>query len=287
MPSLKEPKVPFKLHQIQKWFAEIITQPIKEELQSYNNDFISVAARYLSPSEQLRPHERMEIYQHQYWWRLLNVMHENFPFVTRLFGYTQFNHHLGIRYLAQESPTHWALCRLGESFPLWVENHYFHSDKELVYLAALVDWALGKAFWISETPPVDFINIPFSEIVNKTLFLRASLTLFALEADLFSFRNALVRENVDYWDSHPFPKLRAEKGWFIVFRTLENQVSWQPISLAEYKMLSLFKEGLTINDACEKIEVEGGEFYEQAKILIPLWFRNWTIHGWLTNYKAE
>ncbi len=284
MSALKESKPPRSLLKLQHWFANQIRQPLHEKLKKEDR---AKCADLIYPNAFLQPHERMEIYRQQYWWRLLKIMHENFPFVTRLFGYERFNSQLGIPYLSQEPPIHWALCRLGETFPLWVEKNYFLKDRELVCQAASIDWAFGKAFWIPESTPFDYSTLTSQEASAKKLTLRASIQLFDLRADFFSFRTALLEKDVDHWGNHPFPLLCTEHSCFILFRSLQNQIYWQPISLAEYKMLAYFKEGLTINDACGKIEEEGGEFYEQAKILMPLWFRNWTINGWLADFEAQ
>ena len=45
-------------------------------------------------------------------------------------------------------------------------------------------------------------------------------------------------------------------------------------------MLSLFKEGNTIEKACERLEEEGGTSYEEALLQIPFWFKQWTVLKW-------
>ena len=102
---------PDTLLNIQKWFASVITQPLTCDhnipLLAPNGKPIAIdSAQYILPSKTLAPHERVELYYRQYWWRLLDVLQENFPLVTRLFGYQSFNEKIGIPYLTAHPSTH-------------------------------------------------------------------------------------------------------------------------------------------------------------------------------------
>jgi hypothetical protein len=68
------------LKELQQWFSSVITSPLDKPIEG--------AERFVAPSPTLEPNERMRIYNQQYFWRLLNVLHKSYPFLTRLFGYT-------------------------------------------------------------------------------------------------------------------------------------------------------------------------------------------------------
>ncbi len=96
--------IPPGLKSVQEWFGNVISSPLED------NNYIKTiapsgyliaeeAARYIIPTPNLRAHQRIQIYNQQYWWRLLKAMHESFPLVTRLFGYHAFNETIAIPYL--------------------------------------------------------------------------------------------------------------------------------------------------------------------------------------------
>ena len=75
-----------------EWFASIITQPMDmhDTIHPYSPTGQLIAEeskKYIAPSECLQSHQRIELYNQQYWWRLFNVMQKNFPLVCRIFGY--------------------------------------------------------------------------------------------------------------------------------------------------------------------------------------------------------
>jgi hypothetical protein len=105
MPT-SEPKVPIYLLSTQKWFASIITRPITSESQmnpiSPSGRLMSEEAKeFISPNHKLSSDQRIQIYNQQYWWRLFSILHQNFPVLTRLFGYTDINHSIGMPFLSK------------------------------------------------------------------------------------------------------------------------------------------------------------------------------------------
>lgn len=204
--------------------------------------------------------------------------------VTRLFGEKTFNQQIGIPYLACHPPSHWALCTLGHTLPEWIHAYYVQEDQNLIEAAAQIDWAAGKGFWEKDTSPIDFSTLTQEETLSLPLSLQSHVSLFSLPADLFSFRDALLKEEADFWNTHPLPELKYGEGQFVLYRAKNQLMTWKKISFAEYYFLTLFIQGLTINQACEKIEENGGEVYEEALIALPIWFRDWTALGWITSF---
>ncbi len=252
------------------WFGNAIAAPI---LASHTR-----AEDYLLPSKTLTPHQRLEIYHQQYWWRLLRCLQENFPFVTRLFGHKAFNERIATPYIAENPPSHWALNQLGDTLHAFLEKNYSEDDRELVLAAVEIDWNMQKSFWIGAKRPADFSTLS-EELLEEPLSLQPHIHLFHYTADLFTFREKMMEQEVEYWNDHPFPELTRRECYFVVSRSLQNVVQWKEISSVEYKLLSKFAEGSTINDACEKIEGDVSD--------LPLWFAEWTKNGWFIHHSND
>lgn len=266
-------------HEIQNWFGKTVAYPLQPD-QMLPNPLKEQASHFITPSQHLNPGERIEIYHRQYWWRLLKSLQTHFPLVVRLFGSGMFQQKLAVPYLSSRPPSHWALCRLGESFPEWIDSHYHEEDALLIKTAAEIDWAVQKAFWIGNLSPIEFEKFSPEETLTKPITLQLHIQLFSLPGDFFSFREAFLEHEPDYYSNHPFPQLALGDNYFVLYRSQALQVCWKKISLAEYHLLSLFKEKNTIEKACTALESLGGSVYEEALSHIPFWFKQWTVLKW-------
>jgi hypothetical protein len=287
----KDASIPCQLKTTQEWFAGIITSRLTEDnlINSHAPTGMLIAeeaARYIVPSPTLRPHQRMQIYNQQYWWRLLNTLHDNFPLVTRLFGHHAFNEEIGIPYLMRYPPNHWSLSSLGERLPKWVTEEYQAPDRPLILNAAQLDWAFTESFLSPQKASLDLANLIQDNpdnLLAYTFYLQPHIQLFKWDYDLISFREAFLKEKVDYWTENDFPPLLKERTYyFILYRSLKNNILGKEISSGEYALLSILKKGSTIESACEFLEQQETSIYEQAVTNLQQWFQDWTIRQWLT-----
>jgi Putative DNA-binding domain len=285
-------KVPLQLKRTQQWFASIITRPVDEEnrinpISPTKKPMEEEAAYYIVPSPTLRPVQRIQIYNQQYWWRLLNTLQDVFPCVVRLFGYHDFNLKIGIPYLVKYPPRHWSLTFLGDYLPQWVKEDYREEDKTLVYDSVKVDWAFGRSFLAPQLAPIDTSNfssdVGMSALLTKKLYLQPNVFLFEMNWDMFQFRTEFLKQEPEYWIDNDFPELpKDRKYFFVLYRNRKNDISWKEISEGEYRLLTLFQKGMTIEKACQWLEKQEGPLYDAAMKQLHLWFQEWTIRGWLS-----
>ena len=177
-------------------------------------------------------------------------------------------------------PSHWALCQLGENFEEWLKIYYQEEDSYLILTAAEIDWAAGKTLWMGTLPSVDFSGLTPEETLSKRLILQPTIHLFSLRGDFFTFREEFLKHEPEHYNTHPFPEMSYGEHHFVLYRTPKNVLSWKEITMAEFQMLSSFKEGHTIDGACAEIEEKGGESFEEALSQIPFWFKQWTVLEW-------
>lgn len=284
-----DPNLPAKLKKTQQWFGSIIERAIDKEnhinpLSPSGNPIQNEAALFIRPSPTLAPYRRIEIYNQQYWWRLLAILQDIYPVVTRLFGYFDFNQTIAIPYLLKYPPNHWSLNVLGSHLPKWIEEEYHAADRPLVLNCAQLDCAFNHAFLTEQLNPLTFAQVPEgnpSTILDKPLQLQPHIHLFELPYNLFQFRDKMIKESVDFWIDNDFPKLAKNPEYFILYRNLRNDISWEIISRGEYSLLSLFKKGASIEEACEFLEKEDSQIAKETSFELATWFQKWVIGGWL------
>ncbi len=287
---------PSQLKLTQEWFASIITAQMAKgnKIKSRSPHGYLIAeesARYVVPSPTLQPHERMQIYNQQYWWRLLNLLHDNFPLVARLFGRSAFNEKISIPYLLKYPPNHWSINLLGKRLPKWIEESYQDRDRSLVLNASLLDWAFLASIVTKEYPPLNISEIikeDPNKLVTTPFYLQPHIAFFSWEYDLFSFRKNCLKESIDYWLEHRFPLLpKGKTYYFILFRNASYNLSWKELTLGEYVLLQRFKQGSSMNEACEFIETQDPKIYSEVTENLEKWLQQWTQAGWLTMMPNE
>lgn len=278
-----DPKVPPDLFSIQKWFASIITRPFDSSSQmnpiSPSGRLMSEEAQeVISPSTKLSSDQRIQIYNQQYWWRLLSILQQNFPALIRLFGYADFNHSIGMPFLTKYPSRHWSLSHLGSRLSTWIDEYYTGEDKNLISAVAQVDWAYQAVFFA----PHPFYLPPSLDLLSKKLALQSHIKLFNLPFDIFSLRAALLKEEVEFWMEADFPVLLKEKNYFFfLFRTHYHHILYKEVEEAQWTFLQLISNGLSIDEACDHLEKKGGRVCEEVESSLERWIQEWIAERWL------
>lgn len=264
---LKEPLPPKTLEKYEKWFAKTITHPLKDLKHIVNAE---EAEKYLIPSSTLLPKMRIEIYAQQYWWRLIDCMHHNYPSLTRFLGEHAFNETIALPYLCNSPPSHWSLHTLGHSLPAWMESRGFSP------------LCLDLAKWDNKSTEVFFakqLTEP-SELDQKALAtciytLQPHVHFINTNFSLGSFREALLDEE----DPEPAQEEPATFS-YVIFRSRNMRVEWNEIDDFQYTALEMFKTPSTLENFCNKLESRP-DLFQEAENALPLWFQQWTALGWL------
>lgn len=280
-------ETPASLKELQTWFGAVITQPIDDDSRinptAPSGGLIEEEApRFINPSKTLSPYQRIEIYNQQYWWRLLSIMQENFPLATCLFGYYDFNKTIAVPYLELNPPNDWSLNTLGDTLPAWVLEHYHQEDKALVLDAVNVDLAYNLSFTAGE---LEGINVATREeglaVLKKKVRTQPHLFLLSLSYDLIPFRSDVLKHKPDYYEENNFPKLNKKKTHIALYRTKTLNITWKEISHEEHDTLHHFQEGRSVEEFCTWLETENTPLAREAEKNLIHWFQEWTSSGWL------
>ena len=266
--------VPKNLLEVQKWFGSVITHPLLDN--EINPSISPQAAHHIRPSPFLEPGQRIQIYNQQYWWRLLSIMQESFPCVLRLFGEEDFDRTISVPYLQKCPPNHWSLNTLGDKLLKWVREEYKGEDKQLVYDAALLDLHYHNLFFQKHFPSLSAND---GDLTVKQLYLQPHVALLQFPYAIVEFRKQLLKEEPAYWLKHPFPELKKEPQFILLYRNLNGRLVCKNLSETEWSILHLFEKGSTIDGVCEWIEHESEAVRQEAEQNLQGWFGNWTVMG--------
>jgi hypothetical protein len=140
------------LLELQRRMADDVRRPLTAsyEMQrstEYGESTEKIAASYISPNARLSSFERLEIYNRQYWFRLISVVSEDYPTLNAVIGTKRFDA-LILAYLHENPSTSWTLRDLGAKLPGFLEQHPEFSGRRhgLAVDVAKLEWAYVEAF---------------------------------------------------------------------------------------------------------------------------------------------
>ncbi len=115
------------LLELQRRMAEDVRRPLTKayEMQSVTDDgkpIADIAASYISPNDRLTSFERLEIYNRQYWFRLITAVSEDYPTLNAVLGPKRFDA-LILAYLGEHPSISWTLRDLGAKLPAFLAAH--------------------------------------------------------------------------------------------------------------------------------------------------------------------
>jgi hypothetical protein len=140
------------LLELQRRMAEDVRRPLTSnfEMQRTAGDgeaVNTIAESYIAPNARLSSFERLEIYNRQYWFRLVSAAAEDFPTLNAVLGQKRFDA-LILAYLAENPSTSWTLRNLGARLPAFLEHHPEFTGRRhrLAVDVARLEWAYVEAF---------------------------------------------------------------------------------------------------------------------------------------------
>src|SRR5271154_761782 len=81
-----------------------------------------IAESYIKPNSLLSSFERLEIYNRQYWFRVIAAVAEDFPALQVVLGQEKFDS-LVLGYLRENPSTSFSLRNLGARLPEWLASY--------------------------------------------------------------------------------------------------------------------------------------------------------------------
>jgi hypothetical protein len=255
--------VPKRLKTIQDWFGGVITQNMEVD--------IPPSSEYIVATEELSAESRMRLYNESYWIRLLNTLHEEYPLLTGILGKDDFNSEIGVPYLTAHPPNHWSLNLLGKELFGYLVKHYEGENRSFILQAAEVDWACQHCFFAVSYPNIDlalYVGEKAEELLDLPLRMQSYTHILKTDGHLLHYREAIIKN-----ENESFQLDTSTTHHFILFRNKFLNMDWDILEPQEYILLTHIKNGDTIGEALEKVEVD-----EQ----VAFWVQKWLIRGWLS-----
>ncbi|NLT70703.1 MAG: DUF2063 domain-containing protein [Verrucomicrobiaceae bacterium] len=289
-----------KLREIQQRMFRAITEPLtpSERTRTRGPDGRSMreeAEAIIKPNDRLSSLERLEIYNRQYWFRIIGSLYDDFPGLEAILGENRFEK-LSQAYL-QDCPSRSHTLRdLGARLEGWLEQHPEHAGRHLSLALDMVrlEWANIEAFDAAELPSLtsDELLEICQDPSNLRLGLQPYLRLVAVSYPVDDIRIA-VKDGVSWSPvtsnavsssrgrsvKHRFTGLRPQPIHLVVHRQ-ENTIYYKRIDPEGYRLLASLGRGRTllqaVNAAFKGSAIPAGDRADYIRDA----FAHWTALGW-------
>lgn len=284
------------LLELQRRMAEDVMRPLTADftMQTTTDDGRSteeIADGYIKPNALLSSFDRLEIYNRQYWFRVIGAVAEDFPALNRVLGEKVFDR-LILAYLRENPSTSFTLRNLGSKLPQWLESHAEFAPRrhDLLLDVARLEWAYVEAFDSADLPPLTPSD--FGELGGDSrLYLQPHLQLLDLRYPVDELVLAVHRETapsdmVSNASSERrrvarmrLPKIRRGAICLAVHR-YENSVYYRRIDREQFRLLSALQRGASLGAALESAFVESALSSEEQAAKIQEYFAHASELGW-------
>jgi hypothetical protein len=284
------------LLELQRRMSEDVRRPLTSgfDMQRETEDGRSmndVAETYVKPNDRLTSFERLEIYNRQYWFRVLAAVSEDFPALAAVLGSKRFDA-LVLAYLKENPSTSFTLRNLGARLPSWFADHPELAPRRhalLVDIAGL-EWAYVESFDRAAVAPLT--EEDFSDLSGDSrLTLQPHLQLLDLrypvdelvlavhrktpESDIMS--NAVTERRQT--TRLRLPSMRRAKIHLAVHR-FDNSVYYRRIDREAYLLLSALQRRRTLGEAIEAAFTDSKLTPEDQAAKIQQTFAHAAELGW-------
>ncbi len=241
--------MPSDLSWVESLLYRLITAPsgVAEGLAQEKTLAPGGLAQVIAGDDRLSAEERVDIYANMYFYRILEVLQEDFPAILAMLGGDRF-HNLITGYLIEYPPAHFSLSQAGAHLADFVGSHPLRGEFPFLADLARMERALIDVFHAADAAPMDAQQmraIAPQEWPALVLALHPANLILALQWKVAPILQAVERD-----EQLPEPE-RADLS-MLVWRN-RNHVYYRAIDAAERDQLAALSRGITFAEMCEMI----------------------------------
>jgi hypothetical protein len=285
------------LAQLQREMVAAVMMPLtaNEDMRAVAPDgrrMDAVAASFIAPNSMLSAFERLEIYNRQYWYRVLDALAEDFPALRAVVGGRAFEA-LSIAYLTANPSRSFSMRNLGSRLAEWLAANpqYARRRQRLALDVVRIEWAFVEAFDSADRTPLTLDQIATLDAGSR-LALQPHLRLIALDyqADdlVLALHDRQKRETSEAGQKHEggpdapatLPKLRRKPTWVAAHR-VDLTVYYRRLKREEFLTLDAIRGSLSLNEALEAGFSDSPVPEVRRPSLVREWFASWAELGWI------
>jgi hypothetical protein len=287
-----------QLRKLQRLTGSVIFRPLTPDFQtqtvwkdgSDTHDFVT---GFIKPNDRLTSFERLQIYNRQYWFRLIDSLYDDYPGLLSVLEQDKFSR-LTRAYLAKYPSRSFSLRNLGSSLVQFLtdEPKWASPYEQMALDMAKFEWAQIIAFDGPAKPPLTASDLTHTDPSRLRLGLQPYLSLLDMAYPLDDFSISLKKHglrteasNATSENQHAKTKRRVprprRKRTFVAVHRLNNDLYYKRLEPAAYALLTALAKGLTLIEAIEAAAPR------EKPDTINRWFAGWMEVGWFCRPDAR
>jgi hypothetical protein len=285
------------LESIQRAMAAAVMRPLTaaDGMQSQAADgraTADVAASFIAPNSRLNAFERLEIYNRQYWFRVLTGLAEDFVALRAVLGSRKFAT-LSVAYLAEHPSRSYTMRNLGSQLPAWLAAHPEFAGRRhsLAVDIAKIEWAFVVAFDSAERTPLTVAQIAALD-GSSLLALQPHLELMELnypaedlvlelhQREKRQTSEAGVGSDEEEKKPAKLPRIRRKPTWLAAHR-VKYSVYYLRLERDAGLILDALSHGHTLAEAIEAGFADSRIPPARRAASLQKWFNQWAELGWI------
>ena len=287
-----------KLRALQRTMARAVMQPLtrSERMQRVAPDgkpMRSYAARFIKPNDRLTSFERLEIYNRQYWFRVLSSMVEDFPGLRAVLGGGRFEE-MSKAYVGDCPSRSFTLRNLGARLESWLRKHpeWAGAKQALALDIVRLEWADIEAFDGKAEPALRPEDVGAAADANLRLKLQPYVQLLSLKYPVDDLLLEVRDDDEDTdFASNAFQEKRKRKRVqavarlkpspiFLAVHRVDYSVYFRRIEPEEYAVLKALRAGKALGEAIDMGLRRTPIPLEERAASVQQWFQTWAALGW-------
>ncbi len=291
----RPPKVALvpRLDELQAAMANAIMRPLASRNRMQKSSGV-VANAIIRPNDCLTSFERLEIYNRQYWFRILDCFYDDYPGLRAVLGDRKFER-LARAYLARYPSESFSLRNLGrrvEGF-LRAEPKWTAPRNQLALDMARIEWANTVAFDEGAKPTVHVDDLLGRDPSKVRLALQPYVTLlevrYPVDDLLIAAKKGDDRLRGEASNAVALQHKRARRISFrglkpgrlyIAVHRMENSVYYKSLTREQFAVLQALQQGKSIEKACAFLSKRRAPAGKNWASELQHWFKEWTSFGW-------
>jgi hypothetical protein len=277
------------LERLQRWMQMVIMHPdgveagvAAPEARQLLDVKPEEAERVVTRSRSQVALDRLAIYHHAYFARLVECLREEFPVLLHALGDKAFDS-FAIAYLQKYPSRSYTLNQLGACFPRYLEESRPPAkDSELDWPDFLIDlarleWTYAEVFdgpGIEGQPPLEtagLLELPEDHWPDARLVPVPCLRLLALRHPVQKYHSA-VRRKKD-------PAIPRPCNTFLAVTRRDYVIRRYQLTRLQHVLLSALLAGRSVREAIEATAAVASPRRGRLTDHLHTWFRNWTAEG--------
>ena len=269
------------LDRLERWMFEVVSHrggvSAGLEAESAKRN-LPIGAEHLEdivePSKSLSAAERLGIYASMYYWRLIDVLGEDYPTVRHGLGPERF-YEVAKAYIDAHPSTHYSLTMLGRAFPEYLRDQAADLPHgEFLFEVADLERSIETVFDAPRGPALEvdeLLAVPEDRWGEMRFRMAPAFRLHAFRYPVDSFYQSLR-------DEKPIDVPAPDRSWLAVFRR-HFKVWRMPLTEPQYSLLDALAQGLSLGAAVEAVLEIPGLVPDELLSSLREWFETWAGEG--------